>query len=312
MPDEIALYIESQTMGTVDATGDGTYPVVLLTPGLGASAYYSESVIKTYAPKAFPKGTHVYLTHQRGEGGEPNPERLLGTLIEDTTIREADGAATNRFKPIRKHAEFVEDVHRHVGLSIAARGASHIGMIEGKQVRIADSIDYAIANTVDMVSYPGRKGSGFVESAFAKFEENVHPEPSADGEMKEGIEMPITEAEFKELSDSVSKLVTLVESQAEKAPAAEDEKAKLDVKSAVSATRIVESAKVSEDLKTQLIEGIEAGNYDVQPAIDAHIALRESIKAEVEAEFKESGHVLGAAGATGAGAEAPVVKGWAN
>lgn len=311
MPEPI-IFIESQNLGTVEASTDGTYPVTILTPGLGATAYYSESVVKEYAPKAFPKHTHVYLSHQRGEGGEPDPGRLLGSLVEDTTIRESDGAAVNRFKPIRQYAEFVEDVHKIVGLSIAARGASHIGMVEGKQVRIADSIDYHIANTVDMVSYPGRPGSGFVESAFAQTKD-VHPEPSAAGEMKEGNEMAITEEQFKELSDSVTKLATLVESALPKAPAPEDEAKKLDVKSAVEATRIVESAEVSDDLKTKLIEGIEAGNYDVQAEIDAHVKLRESIKADVEKEFKESGHVIGAAGASGAGGAAPVtVKGWGN
>lgn len=306
MPEEF-LFIESQTLGSVEASTDGTYPVTLLTPGLGASAYYSESVVATYAPKAFPKGTHVYLTHQRGEGGEPNPDRLLGSLVGDTVIRESDGAATNRFKPIRKHADFVEDVHKLVGLSIAARGNSHIGMVEGKQVRIADTIDPHISNTVDMVSYPGRAGSGFVESAFAKAA-SVHPEPSAAGEMKEGIEMAITEEQFTELTESVKSLKTLVESALPKAPAVEDEAKKLDVKSAVAATRIVESADVSDALKTSLIEGIEAGNYEVEAAIAAETALRESIREEVKQEFKESG-VVGAAGNAG-GSNPVTVKGW--
>lgn len=310
MPDEI-LFIESQTLGSVETASDGTYPVTILTPGLGATAYYSESVIAQHAPKAFPKHTHVYLSHQRGEGGEPDPGRLLGSLVEDTTIRESDGAAVNRFKPIRQYADFVEDVHRIVGLSIAARGASHMGMIEGRQVRIADSIDYHIANTVDMVSYPGRPGSGFVESAFAQTKD-VHPDPSADGVMKEGNEMAITDEQFLELSTAVTKLATLVESGAAKAPTAEEEAVKLDVKSAVAATRIVESAEVSDDLKTKLIEGIEAGNYDVQPEIDAHKALRESIKTELTAQFKESGFAtVGAAGAAG-GADKPIVNGWAH
>lgn len=309
MPDEI-LYIESQNLGSVEAASDGTYPVTILTPGLGATAYYSESVIAKDAPKAFPKHTHVYLSHQRGEGGEPDPGRLLGSLVEDTTIRESDGAAVNRFKPIRKYAEFVEDVHKIVGLSIAARGSSHIGMVEGKQVRIADSIDYHIANTVDMVSYPGRPGSGFVESAFAQ-SKDVHPEPSAAGEMKEGIEMAITEEQFAELTESVTKLTTLVESALPKVPAPEDEAKKLDVASAVKATRIVESAEVSEDLKTKLIEGIEAGNYEVEAAIAEHTALRESITNELTQKFQESGHVIGAQGNNGAAAPA-TVKGWGN
>ena len=309
MPDEI-LFIESQNLGVVEQSSDGTYPVTILTPGLGASAYYSESVVAKYAPTAFPKNTHVYLTHQRGEGGEPDTSRLLGSLIEDTVIRESDGAAINRFKPIRKHAEFVEDVHKLVGLSIAARGDSHMGMIEGKQVRIADSIDYHIANTVDLVSYPGRTGSGFVESAFAQ-RKDVHPEPSAAGEMKEGNKMAITDEQFLELSTAVTKLATLVESAAPAAPVV-DEGAKLDIKSAVAATRLVEAAEVSDGLKATLIEGIENGKYDVQTAIDAETALRESIKTEVEASFRESGHVIGATGSAGAGTGTPTVIGWAS
>lgn len=305
MPEDF-LFIESQNLGSVEAEADGTYPVTLLTPGLGASAYYSESVIATYAPKAFPKGTHVYLTHQRGEGGEPDPDRLLGSLIEDTIIRESDGAARNRFKPIRKHADFVEDVHKLVGLSIAARGNSHIGMVEGKQVRIADSIDAHVANTVDMVSYPGRPGSGFVESAFANHTD-VHPEPSAAGEMKEGNAMAVEE-QVAALTESVTALVSLVESRLPEAPAPKDANAEADVKSAVAATRIVESADISDDLKATLIEGIEAGHYEVQGEIDKHVALKESLREELKAEFKESGF----AGAAGAGGSDPVtVKGWA-
>lgn len=301
------LFIESQNLGSVEAAKDGTYPVTLLTPGLGASAYYSEAVVSAYAPKAFPKGTHVYLTHQRGEGGEPDPDRLLGSLVEDTVIRESDGAATNRFKPIRKYADFVEDVHKIVGLSIAARGNSHIGMVEGKQVRIADTIDPHIANTVDMVSYPGRAGSGFVESAFATHTD-VHPEPSAAGEMKEGNAMAVEE-EVGKLTESITALVSLVESRLPQAPAPKDADAEADLKSAIAATRIVESADISDDLKTKLIEGIEAGNYDVQSVIDERVALKESLREEVKAEFKESGF----AGATGSGggSEPATVKGWA-
>lgn len=309
------VFVESQSGAVGTMATDGSYPVVILTPGMGTTAFYSEAVIKRDAPTAFPKGTHVYLTHQRGPGGEPDTGRLLGFLIEDTTIRESDGAALNRFKPIRKHAEFVEDVHKGVGLSIAAAGTATMGMIEGKQVRIAQSIDKHVANTVDLVSYPGRPGSGFIESAFAQFAENVHPNP-ADGTPQNGNKMAeLTEEGVRAFTESITALATLVESRLPAAPAVEApgvNDAATDIKSAVAATRIVESAAVSAELKTKLIEGIEAGNYDVQAEIDTHVALRESIKAEVETEFREAGHVIGAAGSAG-GAAAPVtVTGWST
>lgn len=306
MADEIT-FVESLSSALGGKSGDG-YPVVLLTPGLGASAYYSESVIAKYAPTAFPKGTHVYLTHGRMAGGEPDPEKLLGTLVEDTTIRESDGAAVNRFVPVATRAEFVEAVHKHVGLSVSARGNATIGTIDGRQVKIAESIDYAINNTVDMVSYPGRAGSGFVESAFAQYAEDVQTEPSAPGEQENGNKMPITEEQFTELTESVKALTTLVESALPKAPAAEELDAAKDRKAAVDATRIVEAAKLPDETKTALIEGIAEGNYEVEAEIAKVTALRESLKAEVEAEFKES-HIVGASGTGGAG-EAVTVKGW--
>lgn len=306
------VFIESQAGAVGAVASDGSYPVVILTPGMGTTAFYSETVIKRDAPSAFPKGTHVYLTHQRGPGGEPDTARLLGSLIEDTTIRESDGAAMNRFKPIRKHAEFVEDVHKLVGLSIAAAGTATIGMIEGKQVRIAQSIDKHISNTVDLVSYPGRPGSGFIESAFAQFEENVHPD-NEDGPPQNGNKMAeLTEEGLKAFTESMTALVTLVESRLPQVATPEVKDAAEDRKAAVEATRIVESAEIPKELKDKLVESIADGNYEVQAQVDGYVALRESIKTEVETEFREAGHVIGAAGSAG-GAAAPVtVTGWST
>ena len=309
------VFIESQAGAVGAMASDGSYPVVILTPGLGTTAYYSEAVIKRDAPSAFPKGTHVYLTHQRGPGGEPDTGRLLGFLIEDTTIRDTDGAALNRFKPIRKHAEFVEDVHKGVGLSIAAAGTATMGMMEGKQVRIAQSIDKHIANTVDLVSYPGRPGSGFIESAFAKFEENVHPDP-ADGPPQNGNKMAeLTEETLKGFTESMTALVTLVESRLPAAPVVatpEVKDAAEDRKAAVEATRIVESAEIPKELKDKLVESIADGNYEVQAEVDNYVALRESITTEAETKFREAGHVIGAAGSTGAGSEPVTVNAWST
>lgn len=296
-------------IGALEAESDGTYPVTLLTPGLGTSAFYSESIIARDAPTAFPKGTHVYLTHERAASGEPSPEKLLGTLVTDTTIRESDGAAVNRFKPLKRWSEFVEEVHPHVGLSISASGSATTGTMDGRTVKIAESIAYHRTNSVDMVSHPGREGSGFVESAYARYSEDVQPEPSAAGKQTKESNME-TDEKLDKLIEGLASLATLVESALPKPAGKDEEDAEKALADAVAATRIVESAEIPAELKETLIEGIKDGKTDVQGEVEAYTKLRESIKAEVETEFKESGFA-GAQG-SGSGAEAVTVKGWGN
>lgn len=307
-----AVFQESRSGALGEAT-DGSYPVVLLTPGQGATAFYSEEVIARDAAGAFPKGTHVYLNHLQ-EGESRSPEKILGTLVEDTVIRESDGAAVNRFKPVSRWAPLVEDVHKIAGLSINAAGKARLGMIDGRSTRIAEAIEYHITNSVDLVSYPGRPGSGFTESYDSLYKqamEDVHPESSADGAMKEGIGME-TDAKVDALAAEVAKLVVLVESLKPKAPEVTD--ADTARKGAVDAFRAVESAEVSASVKTKLIEGIENGSLDaegVKAKVAEHVALREELKTEFETKFNESHGAIGATGASGAAA--PVtIKGWGS
>lgn len=294
-------FVEAYEVG--DAHDDGTYPVVLLTPGLGATAYYSEEVVRDYAPTAFPKGTHVYADHWEGEKG-PSVEKLLGTLVDDTTIRESDGAAINRLKPLEGRAQLVKDIHKHVGLSINASGDARLGTMDGRQVKIAESIDYNRWNSVDVVSYPGREGSGFVfaESLIVEaFKESVHPDRAGDN--KNGNKMELEEKVDK-LTESLTSLVTLVESLVPKAPETDADKDRL---AAVEAVRIVEAAEVPKSVKDSLVEGIKAGNYNVNDRISEVVSLREELKTE----FQESLNA-GAAGKGGAGAEPVKVAGWST
>lgn len=302
---------ESRTGALLDAT-DGSYPVVLLTPGQGATAYYSEEVIRRDAPSAFPRGTHVYLNHLQ-EGETRSPEKILGTLVDETVIRE-DGAAVNRFKPVKRWQDLVEDVHKIAGLSINAAGSAKLGMINGRTTRIAESIDYHIANSVDLVSYPGRPGSGFTESydslyqeAMAAFEkENVQPESPASGNQEED-EQHMTDEKLDKLVESVAALATLVESALPKPSAPAEKDPSDEVKAAIAALTIVESAELPKDTKAQLVESIKAGNYE---GIEAEVTRLTAFREELKTQFTESGHgILGATGASGV-ASTPVVKGW--
>lgn len=268
---------------------DGAYPVVLITPGQGTSGYYHEAVIQEYAPIAFPKNTHVYMDHLK-EGESRSPERLLGTLVEETVVND-EGEATNWFKPLRKHAEWVEDVHSIVGLSVAVAGDGRKGEMNGKQTLIVESLAASPTNTVDIVSFAGRGGK-FLESYIEDVIESTQTEPS--GGTTKGTEptMAIDEARLDAFLTAAEGLLAAkpAEPEAPSAAAAEADRA-----SAVDAVVAIEAADISKELKAQLLEGVKAGDYNVAGKIEAEATLRESIRAELQAA------ILTEAGASTAG-----------
>lgn len=291
-----------------DKGSDGSYPIVLITPGQGTSGYYHEEIIRDYAPGAFPKGTHVYLDHLK-EGETRSPEKLLGTLTEETTVN-ADGEAVNRFKPLSKHAEWIEEVKPFVGFSVAVAGEGRPGEVNGRQTLIVESLTPMITNTVDLVSYAGRGGrflESFLDEANALQEERTQPDPQV-GSRKDNEDMAISEEAITALAESVTALVAKLTEQAPEAPKAED--AAEERFAAIEAVRAVESADISDATKARLREGIKAGNYDVTEAIQAEVTLREELRAELESQ------ILTEAGASARGvfneaaAEDYNVNGW--
>lgn len=301
------LLVENAPSGSIKAANDGSYPVVLITPGQGASGYYREEVIADYAPIAFPKGTHVYMDHLK-EGETRSPEKLLGTLVEETTVN-ADGEAVNRFKPLSKHAEWIEEVRPFVGMSVSVRGDGRPGEIDGRKTLIVESLDPHVTNTVDLVSYAGR-GGRFLESYLEEANAAEDPKPNSSNleESTEGNDttMAITEEAFNALVESVSGIVAkiaVIESAVAPATTADTD----DRAAVIAAVRAVESAEISDATKARLTEGIEAGNLDVAAAIASEVALREEIRAELEAKQLEE------AGASTGGGENSIdltPKGW--
>ena len=299
---------ESAKLGTAT---DGSYPIVLISPGQGTSGYYHEQVIRDYAPTAFPKGTHVYLDHLK-EGEQRTPEKLLGTLIEDTTVNDA-GEAVNRFKPLRKHAEWIEEVKSFVGMSVAVRGSARKGEVDGNPTAIVESLDPHITNTVDVVSYAGRGGrflESFLDEANAADKEtpSTHAESSA-GTAK-GNDTMTLEEQLAKLIPIVESLVTKIEAResAEAEAAEKVAEAEAERVAAVEAAKAVAGSELTESVRADLYTQIAAGNYDVQGVIDRDKALRE----EIRQEFTESGFVeAGASAAGSAGAAVDTdVKGW--
>lgn len=268
-----------------DIGSDGSYPIVLITPGQGTSGYYHEEVIRDYAPGAFPKGTHVYLDHLK-EGETRSPEKLLGTLVEETSVN-AEGEAVNRFKPLKKHAEWVEEVKPFVGFSVAVAGEGRPGEVNGRQTLIVEALTPSVTNTVDLVSYAGRGGrflESFLDEANALEESKRNQPDPQGGSRKENETMAISEEALEALTESVVALVAKLTEQQNTEPKGADEVAE-DRYAAIEAVRAVESADISDATKARLREGIKAGNYDVAETIEAEVTLRESLRAELEAQI---------------------------
>lgn len=306
-------FIEQATSAKIgEANSDGSYAIVLITPGQGSSGFYREDVIRDYAPAAFPKGTHVYLDHLK-EGETRTPGKLLGTLIEETTVND-DGEAVNRFKPLTKHREWIEEVKPYVGFSVAVAGEGRRGEVNGRQTVIVESLTPSITNTVDLVSYAGR-GGRFLESYLEEansLEEGARTQPDPqDGSRKENeTTMTYTEEQVTNLIAGVESLVAKLTESLNPEPKGKDEVAE-DRFAAIEAVRAVEAADISDKAKARLLEGIKAGNYDVAELIEEaeteRKELREALEAQLEAEVGASARSFNESASNSSTIE---VKGW--
>ena len=128
---------------------------ILITPGKGSSGIYTESMLKEHGAQAFPKGTHSYVDHPRGEDDVRSPKNLMGVLAEDAYY-EAGVGLVAELTVMPHWKEFVESVAPHTGLSIYAMGE---GSYNDDNELIVENLVPHMQNSVDLVAYPGRPGS---------------------------------------------------------------------------------------------------------------------------------------------------------
>jgi hypothetical protein len=135
---------------------------VLITPGKGSSGVYTEAMLKEYGPKAFKKGTHSYVDHPRSEEDIRSPKNLIGVLAEDAHYEKGVGLVAE-LEVMPHWKEFVEAVAPHTGLSIYAMGEGNYN--DDGEVVVENLIPHT-QNSVDLVSYPGRPGSGLADKLY--------------------------------------------------------------------------------------------------------------------------------------------------
>lgn len=144
---------------------DGTARVKLISPGWGSSGYYSTELLKRDGPKAFAKGTHMYMNHPTEEEDRVRPERdvrdLAGVIESDVLWEDESKNNTGpglyaNVKVFPAYKEFIDAAAQHIGVSIRASGTAIEGQAEDRHGLLVNSLDQGYS--VDYVTMAGRGG----------------------------------------------------------------------------------------------------------------------------------------------------------
>jgi hypothetical protein len=267
------LLVESVTTPLRESgDNDGIWTAVLVTPGAGSSANYSEAALRESGPRAFKAGAHSYITHNRMENGEANPEKLWAVLAEDAVYEEGTGLV-GKLRVMPHWREFVEAVAPHTALSIYAMGETDG---DGNLLEFSESID----NGIDLVSYAGRPGSKLVDKMYesaiasARAENGTASADSRQTERNTSMEIAELATKVDALTEAVQGLVTAQSALAEALKPAEP--SEVDIVAAVDA---VLEAKLPKASRTVVLESIGTDKFDA--TLQAHKTLVESVRTEL-------------------------------
>lgn len=157
---------------------DGTFPILIITPGWGSSGYYSPEVLEAAAPQ-YRKGTQMFLDHPRKSEEQDRPERsirdLAAVMSEDARWDVAGPWGPGlyaRAKPLTEHATLIEELAPYTGLSHRAMGSHAQGEADGRKGTIIEEITGVLS--VDFVTLPGRGGQVLSMIEAARKQENGH------------------------------------------------------------------------------------------------------------------------------------------
>lgn len=270
-------------------TDSGNWRAVLITPGKGSSGVYTEAMLKESGPTAFPKGTHSYIDHPVADGEIRSPKNLMGVLAEDAYYDEETGGLVAELQVMPHWKEFVEAVAPHTGLSIYAMGE---GAYNEDGELVVESLTPHTQNSVDLVSYAGRPGSGLAEklyeSALAAFD-------SSKVEVDEADAVPTTNEgnpNMDEIKAMIAELPGLIAASVVEALDARDNKDdnndNMDVVNA--ADPVTEAAEIAEAMlaaglpevsRKAVYEALRNG-VEVAVAIEAQKAFVESVMSHLK------------------------------
>lgn len=154
--------ITEATRGLAEPTGRRQL-IQIITPGWGSSGYYSEALLKqAAADRVFPAGTGMYMDHatlsEQADRvhGERSVKDLAARFTQDARWDEARKALVAEAEVFGPWRPVLADMHRHIGVSIRARGTAEPGEAEGRTGLIVNSLTHV--ESVDFVADAGRGG----------------------------------------------------------------------------------------------------------------------------------------------------------
>lgn len=197
----------------------------IIEPGWGSSGYYPESVLERDGSKAFPAGTKMYWNHPTMSESVERPERslsdLAAILIEDATYMKdgEDGPGLYaRSVLMSDYSSKIKEIHEadKVNVSIRTSGTAHIGIVEGQEGRIVDSLLHTPHTSVDFVTEAGAGGRvvGLEESRrIESKEEVVKDQDKATAEPVDNSPMIKSLAKRTVLAEAKSHVLSIMPSQ---------------------------------------------------------------------------------------------------
>ena len=142
---------------------DNTIRLKIIQPGWGSSGYYSADLLKRDGPKAFPRGTQMYMDHPTESESRERPERSvrdLAGVIDSTPVYEEKGPAGPGLyadaKVLPDYAPAIEQLSEHIGVSIRGHGSFEPGSAEGRKGPIIKKL--TSSESVDFVTKAGAGG----------------------------------------------------------------------------------------------------------------------------------------------------------
>lgn len=139
----------------------GRFRIELITPGWGASGYYSAEVLEAAgAAGVFPAGTHMYLDHPTRTEQTERPVRSvrdLAAVLTEAAVWDATAQAlVAEVAVFGQHREVLAEMADDIGCSVVAVADVETGEAEGRRGRIVREL--VEGKSVDFVTHAGRGG----------------------------------------------------------------------------------------------------------------------------------------------------------
>lgn len=280
----------------------------IITPGVGSSGTYTQEVLARDAAAAFPKGTKLWFGHPKeNEGpGDRDPRDQWGVLEEDASWNEEAQAVAGPARVLEHWAPVVNSLGEQADLSIYA-------WADRDEEGFITALLPHRTNSVDIVSYPGRIGSGLDRKIEAAREAANKPGvTSASQEKEDNMDEKAVEALVQRLLEAALAPVIAFVNESKSAQEASAQ-AKVDAEAlGAAAEKAVGSYKVAvekidkAELLTPIAEGLRARAEKGEEITDAIIAeAKKDSDAYVEAareRIEESHDEGGFAGRVAEGA----------